>query len=134
MPQGNKGLILLGEDDRDQRDILAELLCSEGYEVLTARAPEEVIEQLPNHPDIVLLDLLGISTPEVFQAMLQLHPRPGLVLLSANHRLPQLAAQLDADGHLLKPYELDELLEMVRAIMRAQRPIEPGFRLELSPW
>lgn len=121
MEHSDKGLVLLAEDDPDQRDILAELLANEGYRVLTASHSAEAIERLGRAPEVVLLDLLGVASPALLRAIDSARPRPGLVLLSADHRLPQLASQLRADAFLLKPYDLRDLLETLAATVQARR-------------
>src|SRR5688500_17945014 len=107
--QGSRGLILLGEDDPDQSEILTELLSLEGFEVMVGERPQKVIDLLHRHPDVVLLALVGISTPAVVEAINSMRPRPGMILVSADHRLAEKARIFGADGHLAKPYEVDQL-------------------------
>lgn len=117
-----RGVLLLGEDDQDQSEVLTEFLQQEGYRVLNASCAEEVIKRLSEGPDVVLLDLVGVASPEVFQALNAMPSRPAVVLVSADSRLPERARELSAEGYLPKPYELDELLETIEAVRRrAQR-------------
>ena len=113
---GNK-LVLLAEDDQDQRELLAEVLEFEGYRVLQAENATRVVEQLSKAPDALLMDLHGISTPEVSAALQKIQPRPAVMVLSADRQLQVAAKQLGADAFLAKPYDLDELLAKLQVVL-----------------
>src|SRR5204862_7232000 len=116
-------LILLAEDDEAQREVLVEVLEVEGYRVLSASSPGEVLVALEQSPALVLLDLMGVASPQVMSALRALHQRPALVVMSGDASLPAVAERLGADGYLTKPYDLAELLGRVRnALGRAGRP------------
>lgn len=53
-------IILIVEDDRDIRDVLAEILAEEGYQVLAAEDGAEGLRRLAEGPtpDLILLDLM----------------------------------------------------------------------------
>jgi two-component system, OmpR family, KDP operon response regulator KdpE len=124
-------LILLAEDDEAQREVLVEVLEVEGYRVLPASGPNEVLAGLGKNPALVLLDLVGVASPQVMSALRGVAKRPALVVMSGDGSLPDVAERLGADGYLTKPYDLDELLARVRqALQRAgwpdQRAPAPG--------
>lgn len=126
-------LILLAEDDEAQQEVLVEVLEVEGYRVLAASSPSEVLEALGENPALVLLDLMGVASPQVMSALRALPRRPGLVVLSGDASLPAVAERMEADAYLTKPYDLDELLARVRdALGRAgwmdARARAPGAR------
>ena len=52
-----KSKILVADDEQDIRDILRLLLEGEGYEVITARDGQEVLEQADDTVDLYLLDV-----------------------------------------------------------------------------
>lgn len=107
-------LILLAEDDAAQREVLVEILELEGYRVLTASGPSEVLEGLLRSPELVLMDLVGVASPAVMRALRALPRRPVLLLVSGDTQLAGAAERLGADGFLGKPYGVDELLARVR--------------------
>lgn len=122
--------ILLAEDDFSQRDILLEILSAEGYEVSAAGSPSAVLEKLRTfQPDLVLLDYVGIATPQVIVELFHRGRRPGVILVSGDSRVRKIARELQADAFLEKPYELPELLGTAEAVLgrrRAESPMAYG--------
>jgi DNA-binding response OmpR family regulator len=105
--------VLIGEDDLDQREILGDILTSEGYRVELAGSANEFAQRLDQGAELAILDLHGISTPEVARALRTAKPRPKLLLVSGDPLLEAAARQLGADDFLGKPYDLDLLLARV---------------------
>jgi CheY-like chemotaxis protein len=124
MGRKDRGLVLLAEDDRAQREMLEEVLAHEGYRVLPADNPTQVLNQLLLGPDAVLLDLVGVASPARMRVLAALPRRPGLVLVSADTALPRIAEQVGAEAYVTKPYALEVLLqELARVIeMRTHAP------------
>lgn len=109
--------VLLVDDDDSQREVVSEILQLEGVKVLSARTAAEASRLLAEQPDIALLDLHGVATGEFMDVLRQTEPRPVLILLSGDVKLSEHAQRLGADGYLAKPYELDELLDALRAAL-----------------
>jgi CheY-like chemotaxis protein len=109
--------VLVVEDERDIREIVAEALTDEGYQVIGACDGAEALDKLRAcHPAVVLLDLM---MPRMngwqFRAAQRQDPDPGVsrvpvIVLSALGRV----ADLDAAEYLQKPFELEQLLSAVR--------------------
>jgi len=112
--EDGSALILLAEDDEAQREVLVEVLEVEGYRVLSASGPNEVLAGLGKNPALVLLDLVGVASPQVMSALRGVAKRPALLVMSGDGSLPDVAERLGADGYLTKPYDLDDLLARVR--------------------
>lgn len=130
MTSDGRKVVLLAEDDPVQQEVLQEFLEYEGYAVALASEPGEVLAQLAGGPDVVLLDLVGVTSPEVVRALAAAGPRrPGVVLLSAESQVAEVAERLGVD-YLAKPYDLDELLRSIeRAVAR-----RPPAGAEESYW
>jgi CheY-like chemotaxis protein len=113
--------VLIAEDDREIRESVAELLESEGYEVIPAengRRALEVLRAGGEQPGLILLDLM---MPELdgFQFRAEQRKDPSLagipvLLMSAGGDLAAKAGQLGAAGYLKKPFiDIESILETV---------------------
>jgi two-component system, chemotaxis family, chemotaxis protein CheY len=110
--------ILVVDDDPDILDALSEILEAEGYHVHRARNGREALQRMDqgaSAPDLILLDLMmpGMDGWE-FARILQPHLRPPIVVLSADRNVGPKAQEIGAVGWLAKPFELGELLSLVR--------------------
>jgi CheY-like chemotaxis protein len=111
--------VLVVEDDDDIRDVIQEVLSSEGLRVDTARDGLEALRKLDSgsDPPVILLDMMMPNMDgETFVQVLR--GRPGLanapvVVMSGNAAARERARALHAAACLVKPFELDELLEIV---------------------
>jgi CheY-like chemotaxis protein len=107
--------VLVVDDERDVREVVAEVLEEEGYEVLGARDGAEGLVQLrAHHPALVLLDLMmpGMNGWEFCAARSrepELRAIP-IVVISALGRV----SGLDVAAFLQKPFDLKALVSAVR--------------------
>jgi len=122
--------ILIAEDDRRVRDALTRALELEGYEVTAVTNGAEALLAFDNEiqPDLVILDIM---MPEVdgLTACRRMRARGvdlPILMLTARHELGDRVAGLDAgaDDYLVKPFELEELLARLRALLRRRTPPE----------
>jgi two-component system, chemotaxis family, chemotaxis protein CheY len=113
-------VVLVVDDDPDILEALSEILEAEGFEIRRARNGKEALERLePDPPQLILLDLMMpvMDGWEFAQRMRQRPPdvaRIPVIVLSADRNVGSKATELGAVGHLAKPFELNDLLEMVR--------------------
>ncbi len=109
--------ILLVEDDVDLRDVTAMILSDAGYDVATAQDGRSALDQVAMQmPDLILLDMRmpGMSGWEFTQAFRSQYGQAApIVALTASHGTAESAAEIQADGYLDKPFEMDELLAVV---------------------
>ena len=118
--------VLVVDDDPDILEALSEILEAEGFSIRRARNGREALERLtPEPPQLILLDLMMpvMDGWEFAQRMRQRPPeiaRIPIIVLSADRNVGSKAADLGAVGHLAKPFELNDLLELVR------RSLEPA--------
>jgi len=108
-------IILVVDDETDIRQALAEVLSSEGFEVVAACDGVEALEQArAHHPQLVLLYLM---MPRMngweFRRAQKCDPEVSaipVVILSAISP----GGQCDAEGYIEKPFDVDALVSAVR--------------------
>ena len=124
--------LLLVEDDPDLAGLLTELLTSEGYDVDTAVDGQRGLHLgLTRDYDLMLLDR-GLPAIEGLDLLTRLRSRgrsaPTLVLSAlGNPRDRVEGLDAGAEDYLGKPFDLDELLARLRALLR--RHLEQAAKL-----
>jgi two-component system alkaline phosphatase synthesis response regulator PhoP len=116
--------ILIAEDERDIRDLVAFTLRFAGHEVFAATNGEEAVELAPQvKPDLVLMDvrmprMTGYEACRVLKANPDLKDIP-VVFLSAKGQETEIQQGLaaGAEDYLLKPFAPDQLTNRVKDIL-----------------
>ena len=114
--------ILIIEDDEGIVRLLKRALTFENYQVDTASDGEGGLMIARNRPpDMVILDLMlpGIDGYDVCEKLRSVSNIP-ILMLTARETLDDRVKGLDAgaDDYMIKPFELEELLARVRALLR----------------
>jgi len=120
--------LLVVEDDPRVADFLARGLRAEGYLITVTRTGAEGLELGCSQPfDLILLDLMlpDLSGLEVCQ---QLRARrvltPILMLTALDTTEDKIKGlRLGADDYLTKPFDVDELLARIEALIRRKRGV-----------
>lgn len=121
-----KEKILIIEDDEGILRFLRRGLAFESYQVETALNGQEGLNKNREwHPDLVVLDwmLPGMDGLEVCRRVRASGPVP-ILMLTAKDMIQDRVQGLDAgaDDYMVKPFELDELLARIRALLRRTQP------------
>lgn len=117
-----KEKILIIEDDEAILKVLHRVLSYEGYEIFKALNGQQGLNSArENHPDLVILDVMlpGMDGLEVCRR-LRLGGSIPILMLTAKDTIQDRVTGLDsgADDYLVKPFEVDELLARLRALLR----------------
>ena len=118
--------VLIVEDDADLREMMAQLLTLEGYQIETVANGREALAYLNEapRPDVILLDLMmPIMDGWEFRRRQQDDPALAdvpVIVLTALDQAQARAADLNGVDFLKKPLDFDRLLELVRRRCRPQ--------------
>ncbi|MGA1835926.1 response regulator transcription factor [Herbiconiux sp. 11R-BC] len=126
--------ILLVEDDARLALMLEQLLHAEGYDTVLARDGQRALhEGLTQEFDAIVLDR-GLPVIEGLDVLNRLRDRgvltPALILSALSNPADRVEG-LDrgAEDYLGKPFDIDELLARIRALLRRHRSTVPALPL-----
>ena len=121
MPTGPR--LLLVEDDRELSGLLERMLTGEGYAVTIARDGQEGLHRgLVDEWDVLVVDR-GLPAVEGLDLVARLRSRDvtaPVLMLTARDTVADRVEGLDAgaEDYLGKPFEVEELLARLRALLR----------------
>lgn len=116
--------ILIIEDDTDINHLLSRILKKAGYEVTPAFSGTEAQLRLEKDvPDLILLDLMlpGVTGEEVIKYVREeLQQNVPIIVISAKTALENkvFTMTMGADDYITKPFEPEEVLVRVMAVLR----------------
>lgn len=113
-----KKKILIADDDPGIVDAMQILLEDEGYEVIVTMDGEKIAQMYEQNPDLVFLDIWmsGINGNAICTKMKadEKYKHIPVIMFSANRDTQQIAMECGADGFLSKPFDIKELMELVK--------------------
>jgi signal transduction histidine kinase/CheY-like chemotaxis protein len=124
---GNGESILIIDDQREQRDIAAEILTDLGYVVQTVESGEAAVDFFRNQAvDLILLDMImepGMDGLETYQRILELHPGQKAIIVSGFSESERVksARELGASAYVHKPFVIEELGVAIRSVLTSDQ-------------
>lgn len=122
--------VLVVDDEEAIAATVSELLTEEGYAVRTVTDSRKAVETFSAfHPDLVILDVLMPSVDGI-SLCLQLRRESDVpvLFLSAKREAPDrvVGLRIGADDYVGKPFDNDELLARIGALLRRGRATRNG--------
>jgi DNA-binding response OmpR family regulator len=121
-------LILVVDDEHDFRVIVSHVLTTGGYSVVTAADGMEALRKFEEaEPDLVVLDgnLPDIDGYEVCRRLraTPLGAKVPILMCTVRSAVATVSAGFEAGitGYVLKPFEMEELLEKVGAALESPK-------------
>lgn len=124
-------LILVIDDDKDTTDLISARLKCNGFKVLAANSALKAFEYLnKNTPDLIILDLImpGTDGYEILRKIRlgkQNKEIPVIVLTGKTGHVDKIyALKMGVDDYITKPYEPEEFIGRIRAVLRRSQPVK----------
>ncbi len=126
--------LLIVDDDDEIRELLEFDLAQSGYKVDTARDGYEGLDKAVNNfYDLVLLDVMmpKMNGFDVCKNIRKTKPKLPVLLLTAKGTIDDKTQGFDcgADDYLVKPFDIQEVLLRVRALLRRNAESRDGEAL-----
>lgn len=115
--------ILVVEDEKEIRELMALHLLRQGYKVRECASAEDALTEMGSQPySLVVLDwmLPGMSGIDIVGVLRSKEPAPGVLMVTARAEPADIVQGLErgADDYLTKPFEPGIFLARVKALLR----------------
>ena len=114
--------ILVVDDDRHIAELISLYLRKEGFDTMEAYNGREAVEIFPVYaPFLVLLDLMlpGMDGYQVCEEIRRVSSVPIIMLTAKGETFDKVRGlELGADDYIVKPFEPNELVARVKAVLR----------------
>ena len=115
--------IMIVDDDPNIRELLSALLRNAGHQTCTAAdGRQALLTIMDEDPDLAIVDLMmpNMDGLELSRRLRQYYENMPILMLTAKAELPAKVQGFEAgaDDYLVKPFEPDELLARVKALLR----------------
>ncbi len=130
--------ILIIDDDDQLRKSFHKLLSEEGYTAEGAASGEAGLGIIRNQsPDLVIVDirLPGMNGLETFEAIHDLEPKLPVIIMTAYGTTETAieATKMGAFDYILKPFEIPDMLAVIKQALEAGRFMRTPVQVDVSP-
>ncbi|MDR3051919.1 MAG: response regulator transcription factor [Oscillospiraceae bacterium] len=128
--------IMIVDDDPNIRELICVLLKGGGFDACEAKDGRDALQKITaENPDLAVIDLMmpNMDGYELCRSLRKYYDNLPVLMLTAKGELAAKAAGFDAgtDDYLTKPFEGDELLMRVRALLRRYK-IEASQMIQIG--
>lgn len=124
--------ILIADDEELMRQLVADFLKPEGYEVIQAVDGKDALEKFnDHHPDLILLDVMmpGYDGWTVCREIRRSSTVPIMMFTAKGEEIDQLFAyDLGVDEYITKPFSPKILVAKIKVLLRRAQPEEETVR------
>ena len=117
--------ILVVDDDESIRNLVAEILDLEGWQVITATNGREALDRIGESPPRVVLLDMRMPVLNGWDVARELHTRGmdlPVVVMTAAQDARQWAREVNAAAYLAKPFDLEDLVTTVTRFVAPSPP------------
>jgi nitrogen regulation protein NR(I) len=130
--------ILIIDDDDQLRKSFHKLLSEEGYRAQSAASGEAGLELVKRQsPDLVIVDvrLPGMNGLKTFEAVHAMEPKLPVIIMTAYGTTETAieATKMGAFDYILKPFEIPDLLAVIKQALEAGRFMRATVEMDVKP-
>ena len=128
--------IMIADDDPNIRELIGAMLKDSGFSVCEAKDGRDALQlMMTENPDLAIIDLMmpHMDGYELCRKLRQYYDNMPVLMLTAKAELPSKVKGFEsgADDYLTKPFEGDELILRVRALLRRYK-IEASQTIQIG--
>ena len=128
------GKVLVVDDDKNICELLRLYLDKDGYSVILSHDGEEAVVKFNAlKPDIVLLDIM-LPSLDGWQVCREIRKKSNvpIIMITAKGEVFDrvLGLELGADDYITKPFNIVELVERVKAVLRRTKAETNNFEFD----
>ena len=128
--------IMIVDDDPNIRELVRTILRNSGFEACEARDGRDALQKITDdNPDLAIIDLMmpNMDGYDLCRKLRQYYENLPVLMLTAKAELTSKVKGFEAgaDDYLTKPFESDELLLRVRALLRRYK-IEASQMIQIG--
>lgn len=119
----DKDKILIVDDEQNIRSLIKSIFSREYHVMEACNGEEAIVVARTQKPDLILMDIMmpnidGYMACYTIKSDLELKEIPVIMLTGINHELnKKLGQRFGADGYLTKPFNLQELQDMIEKFL-----------------